>query len=173
MIVKEEAEVFPKIGKLGRSSDRRHRRSIPVLLELMRRRVYLETPVGFLMTQKGREFVITKAVKGTPLQALESYAPQIRRKIVEELAVQLAGLHKKDVVHLHPHQGNWMMDGLKLRLVDAKGVAFKSDFPHQFKVTGRILTWNEIIENDKRVVLSFIPKSLHGLWNQSYAAAAK
>ena len=175
LIVKPELETFPKIGNVGRVETSRARRMIPVLQELSRRGVNLEKPIGYIETKEGVSFYAIEAVEGIGLSArLKTASSPEKDSIAKGMGKVLADLHNKGVAHSHPHEGNWIINGTDARLVDAKAVLFKEDFPHTFKNTKRVLTWEEIKENDRQHVLQMaLPKELHKAFVSAYQSRIK
>jgi hypothetical protein len=169
VVLKPELEVFPKIGTIGRNPNRPFRDSVAVLRELLRRRARIEVPLGALVTKEGRRFYVVKPVPGVDLEEkLEQCNPREMKAIAQGMAAELAGLHLKGIVHSHPHAKNWVVDGLKPKLVDVKAVAFQPDFPHKFAFTGRIYTWPQAVNNDLIYARNSLPDSMGNFFLQEY-----
>ncbi|QQR92540.1 MAG: hypothetical protein IPJ89_05340 [Candidatus Iainarchaeum archaeon] len=165
IVVKPELEIFPKIGKLGRNKYG-FRHMLPVLMELMRRRVAIERPLALVETQSGHHFYVVRREKG---KTLASTHPTI--SIAESMGRFLAGIHSKGVVHGHPHNLNWVVEGGRARLIDSKAVSFKEDYPHAFRRSKRVLTWNEMTQNDVHVSASYLDGAAKDAFLSTYVAA--
>jgi len=185
VVVKPEVWVpFPpmKIGK--RQSNWQPRKMLAVMNELMRRGVEIDVPLGELIAKERvrapgskkevtveRVFYVTKVKKGINYNQYyfshasgkwEELAP-----VVKSMAVFLADMHKKGVVHGHPHEYNWLVHEGKAELVDSKGVSFKEEYPWTAN-TGRAHTWEEAKQNDFDVVETIIPSPLKDEFKMDY-----
>lgn len=59
------------------------------------------------------------------------------------MAKFLAKIHNKGVLHGHPHTQNWLIDGTQAKLIDAKEVSFKEEYPWTSKLSNRTHTFEK------------------------------
>lgn len=164
--VNPELAVLQPMRKIGKGSQTRLKRMLPVLTELVKRRVRIETPLGLIMTKKGETHYVVRIKKGIALtQRMVNASATERKLIAKSMGREMADIHNKGVVHGHPHENNWLIEGTKARLVDSKGVSFKEEYPYTFKMTGRTLTWGEVVNNGL-VHIEILFKNYGGLFKE-------
>ena len=153
IVVKPELWVpFPN-AKIAARGNNRGRYMLPLLNELMKRRVKIEVPLGEIETKKGVKFYITKFVPGERVGVLFPKLSKIKQfDIAKQMARQLAQIHSRGVVHSHPHDRNWLIDKGKIQLVDVKAVRFKEEFPWHTN-TGRTVAWEDVKQSDLAIAL--------------------
>jgi|GEM_PF-1764655 len=183
VIVKPEVWVpFPpmKVGK--RQSNYQPRKMLSVMNELMRRGVEIDAPLGELIarervkrptkrfTMVDRVFYITKVKKGKTFEKLyfEGGQKEVPLAVAKSMADFLVDMHKKGVIHGHPHERNWLIDGNKAELVDSKGVSFKEEYPWKAN-TGRVHTFEEARIHDLRLVEAILPVGGWEMFLREYA----
>ena len=153
IVVKPELWVpFPN-AKVAARGNNRGRYMLPLLNELVKRRVKIEIPLGEIEAKNGHKFYITKFVPGTQIGKVFftlTKAQQI--EIAKQMGRQLAQIHSRGVVHSHPHDRNWLIHEGKVRLVDVKAVKFKEEFPWHTN-TGRTVTWEDVKQGDLAIAL--------------------
>jgi len=160
VVVKPEVLApFPpmKIGK--RNSNREPRRMLTVMNELVKRGVEIEVPLGEIVAKNKHTLYITKAAKGITLaNYLTSSPPQDGvLRIAKNMARVLANAHKKGVLHGHPHDKNWIINNNSARLIDAKGVSFKEEYPWK-TIMGRVHTFETFANGEMHSTASWLPK---------------
>lgn len=153
VVVKPELDVAPYIGKKGRFRNKYVRQMIPVLEEIVRRKIRMESPLAYLETENGQRFYVVRKEKGITLQSFLSEATSSQQiQVGKNIGEALADLHNKGAVHSHPHLNNWLVYGTNARLIDTKAVFFKEDFPHKFN-SGRLMSWKDVVQHDLEVVM--------------------
>ncbi len=153
VVVRPEVWVpFPPmiIGK--RTTHRQPRRMLTVLNELIMRGVNIESPVAELLGRDGRVYFVTKMEKGNTLEETLRKKPSKENvlAIAGSMGKFLADMHNKGVLHGHPHNKNWLIEGSNARLVDAKGVSFAEEYPWTAKFSERTRTFQRLTEEEAR-----------------------
>jgi tRNA A-37 threonylcarbamoyl transferase component Bud32 len=89
------------------------------LVELAKRRVRCEAPLGLLVSRE-RDYLVTKYFDGQTLGEAMNFASRENKLLMARLVGQeLADLHKKEFFHGHPHLKNWVVVKGKIWLIDA------------------------------------------------------
>jgi serine/threonine protein kinase len=163
IVTKQEHSPYPfsKVGVVNGRKD-----STIVLTELLRRKIPFEVPLGELRTKEGTHFYITKLVRGVSLEEKLKNLTKIEGiHLAKALGKYLGEMHSKGVTHLDSSPHNWIVDGNKVRMVDAKYVAFKEEFPYPLK-SGGILIWEREVEKSQTSLVAYLPKELRPIfWN--------
>ncbi|MFA5916876.1 MAG: hypothetical protein WC850_01425 [Candidatus Gracilibacteria bacterium] len=170
IVVKYVLPGYPIIGKIGRCyEDSRIRNLGLVIQEIERKGIFMETLLGYIELENYFPILIVEKKKG--ITASEFFPTKIdtnKKEVVISIGIELAKIHSLGVVHIHPHNLNWIINGNNASLVDIKGVQFKEEFPHTYKNSKKVLTWEDVINNDIIVVLNFLPKKYHDLFKKTY-----
>jgi serine/threonine protein kinase len=150
IIIKPELHnPFPN-AKIAAKPNNGGRHMLECINELMKRRANIEIPLGEIKLENGKKFYITEIKEGPVLRDHFLDAPKRKQKeIIREMAKELASLHKKGVIHGHPHLLNWILTKKGPKLIDVSGVKFKEEFPWKTN-TGRTHTFDFMRENDIR-----------------------
>jgi hypothetical protein len=111
---------------------------LTVLNELVMRGVNIESPLAELLGRDGRVYFVTKMEKGKTLAETlrEKPSQETLNAIARSMARVLADIHNKGVLHGHPNNKNWLIDGTRAKLIDAKGVSFEEEYPWTPKAAG-------------------------------------
>lgn len=151
IVIKPELWIpFPN-AKIAAKGNNRGRHMLPLLNELMKRKVKIEVPLGEIETKSGLKLYITQFVRGERASVVFSQLSKRQQiDIAKQMARQLAQIHSRGVVHGHPHANNWLVHEGKARLVDVKGVSFKEEYPWTAK-SGRTRTWSGLKQSDLEI----------------------
>lgn len=138
---------FPN-AKIAAKPNNGGRHMLKCINELMRRRANIEVPLGELKLSNGRNFYITQVKEGPVLKdSFLSSSKREQRELIIQMAKELATLHKRGVIHGHPHLLNWILTKKGPRLIDVSGVKFREELPWKTN-SGRTHTFDSMREND-------------------------
>jgi serine/threonine protein kinase len=151
---------FPK-AIITTKGNNKGRHMLPILNKLIKKRVRIETPLGEIETKSGQKFYITRVVEGKTLaDFIHTSPPGKISEIVQKMAIELANIHQRGVIHGHPHNLNWIIHNGKAKLIDVKGVSFKEDYSHNI--------WKTMTDNDRHTVTDSLPKFFRPIFNSEY-----
>lgn len=154
VVVKSERGVWP-----GEHDEGKGLRLIPVMRELLRRKVMVEVPVAYIETHEGVNFYVVKAVEGKDIaDFLGQATAEEKKEIAGKMGKVLADMHNKGVAHMHPHGENWIVEGGRPRLIDVKGVSFEREFPKPVSEGGRTISWEQAMENDRIFLTTWLQR---------------
>ncbi|MFA6269102.1 MAG: hypothetical protein WCW13_02370 [archaeon] len=148
----------------------RQRRTFNALKELLRRGVRIETPLGELVTSEGIVCCVTKMEDGVTLnEFLNQTKPKKQQvlNVAKSMAQELANIHKKGVLHNHPHDGNWLIHNGKATLIDPKQVTFREEYPWHTKF-GNTYTFEQLAKQEADSAKTWLPKYAQERFVQEY-----
>jgi len=94
-------------------------KTMATLVEMIRRRVRFESPLGLLVS-RNQTFLVTKYLPGQGIGSVLAKASREQALQIARMAgKELADLHSKGFTHGHPHFQNMLLVKNKLRLIDA------------------------------------------------------
>lgn len=147
IIIKPEFWIDNKNIKIAKNpSGGRH--MLKLINELVRRKINIEIPLGEIRTKQGRRYYITELKEGRNLgEIFKKLNRNELKKIAKQMGQELARIHKKGVIHGHPHTGNWILTQKGPKLIDVKYINFKEEYP-QTNTTNQKETFDSMRRHD-------------------------
>lgn len=144
-------------------------RSLIIVLEkVLRKKIRFEVPLGRIKTGDGNFYFVSQAVKGMQLNKWLANANTIDAiKVARNMGEYLADMHNKGVVHLEASAPNWIIDGLKPTLVDAKYLAFKEEYDWRGQ-SGKKYAWEDELVKNVRSSAIWLPKTTQQIFLNAY-----
>ena len=170
IVVKYVLPWYPIIWKIWRYyEDSRIRNLWLVIQEIERKWIFMETLLWYMELENYFPILIVEKKKWiTASEFFSTKNDTNKKEVVTNIWIELAKIHSLWVVHIHPHNLNWIINWTNASLVDIKWVQFKEEFPHTYKNSNKVLTWEDVTNSDIIVVLNFIPKEYHDLLKKTY-----
>lgn len=161
----DDKEPYP-FSKVGVKNGQRS--LIIVLEKVLRKKIRFEVPLGRIKTSEGNFYFVSQVVKGVQLNKWLANANTIDAiKVARNMGEYLADMHNKGVVHLEASAPNWIIDGLKPTLVDAKYLAFKEEYDSHGQ-SGKKHAWEDELVKNVRSSAVWLPKVTQQIFLNAY-----
>ncbi len=140
-----------------------------ILERITRKKIRFETPLGRIITKDGRWYYVTKAIEGKNLDTWLKQATNLEGvKLASNIGLYLADMHKKGVSHTSVTPNNWIINGTKPTLIDAKYVMFKEEYPWGPRTAPSKYTWENHTKECAESVARILPEKLRPLFWDAY-----